>query len=76
MAYVSPGYRVGDENALWAFDGTTWTQKAFNYSVHFWNMVGFSIGGFGYFVGGNLSGEPNSSVRRYDPGQDTWTQFA
>ena len=76
VAYVSPGYRVGDENALWAFDGTTWTQKAFNSYVNFSGMVGFSTGGFGYLVGGIYNNnEPNNYVSRYDPSIDTWTNL-
>ncbi len=75
VAYVSQGITTGGENALWAFDGSSWTQKALNYSVHFYNMMSFSIGGYGYFVGGNLSGGPINSVHKYDPGSNTWTHL-
>lgn len=80
-AYVGGGI---DNNQFpedfYSFDGTTWTElkpikrdeENFTYDLTRQNAVAFTIGNYGYVVGGKKA-SVLSTVWKYDPSTDSWT---
>jgi N-acetylneuraminic acid mutarotase len=57
----------------------TWTKKAKIQAGNYSNIAsqaGFSVGGFGYFVGGEKGTVQNHDVAQYDPVLDRWKKLS
>lgn len=81
-AYVGGGF---SNNALpedfYSFDGTTWTalndlnrsDDSYTYDVRRYNAAAFAIGGNGYVASGRSGSGVVSTVWKYHPAGDFWT---
>ncbi|HLS94544.1 MAG TPA: kelch repeat-containing protein [Sphingobacterium sp.] len=82
-AYVGGGYANSASlpEDFYAFDGTNWTplndlnraDDSYTYDARKYNAGSFVIGNYGYVVSGRTGTSVTSSVWKYEPATDSWT---
>ncbi len=83
-AYIGGGYS-GSSNlpdGFYTFDGTNWTTSStglnrsddsYTYDARKYNAATFVIGNFAYVVSGRNANSITSTVWKYDPSSESWT---
>lgn len=82
-AYIGGGYSGSSTlpDGLYTFDGTNWTtlnslnrsDDNYTYDARKYNAATFVIGNYAYVVSGRNANSVTSTVWKYDPSSDSWT---
>jgi len=82
-AYIGGGYNTSSNlpSGFYAFDGSSWntlnslnrSDDNYTYDARKYNAATFVIGNYAYVVSGRNANTVTSTVWKYDPSSDSWT---